>query len=561
VLGTAYQGFFDFYLNNASSFTNPNANVAPGVNDQYGIIPRNYGSSGNTLTTTLNLAQSYKNNSIIDGIQIATWNDLTEGTIVEPTVEYGFQSLVAIQQFTGVSYTEKDLRYVDTLFMLRKQYASNNTVQAILNQVACDFASLQVSAAESLLDCVISTGGGACSNIPSITSGTTASDTVNSPLSYTITASNSPTSYSASGLPMGLSINTSTGVISGAPIIVGTYTVTINAINSNGTGSQSLTITVNQSSTELPFGGTPALIPGTIQAENFDDGGQGIAYNDNDATNNGGQYRLAEGVDIEVTTDTAGGYDIGWTNAGEWMQYTVNVTEAGIYTLKARVASIITGETFYITMDGVNISGTMTVPNTGGYQTWQTISVTTPMLTAGIHKMRVVETTGGYNFNYFTFLVNTADACDNANTIFVAASPVPGVTYQWQVSTNNGTSYSNIANGTVYTGVTTDTLTLNSASSTLYGNLYRCAITNGTATTYSQAATLKFVDTWTGAVSTAWETGGNWSCGTVPDANTDVIFNAGTAVISSAVTIRTLSLNTTSTKLTVNTGHSLTVKH
>jgi endoglucanase len=354
--------------------------------------------------------------------------------------------------------------------------------------------------------------------------------------------------------------NTSPYTFTWNNVAAGTYSITAKSTdNLNAVlTSAPVSITVIAPAPESPYGGTAWLIPGTIQAENFDIGGEGLAYHDSDATNNGTQYRLSDGVDIEATTDAGGGYDIGWTFAGEWMQYMVNVTEAGTYTLQARVASILSGQTFYITMDGVNISGTMTVPNTGGYQIWQTISVTTPILSAGQHKMRIVETTGGYNFNYVTFLVGTAEACANANSILVAAPSIPGNTYQWQVSTNNGTSYNNISNGALYTGVATDTLTLNNAPSTMYGYLYRCTI-NG-STTGSQVATLKFADTWTGAINTTWETGGNWTCGTVPDANTDVIIPSGTAVINSTVNIRSLELDP-SVHLTMNPGKQLNVLH
>ncbi|HTX39896.1 MAG TPA: putative Ig domain-containing protein [Bryobacteraceae bacterium] len=79
---------------------------------------------------------------------------------------------------------------------------------------------------------------------PVITSATTASGTAGSAFSYQIAASNSPTSFGATGLPGGLSVNTSTGVISGTPSAAGTTPVTISATNSTGTGSTTLTVTV-----------------------------------------------------------------------------------------------------------------------------------------------------------------------------------------------------------------------------------------------------------------------------------------------------------------------------
>src|SRR5205823_9483263 len=84
---------------------------------------------------------------------------------------------------------------------------------------------------------------------PVITSSLTATGQVGVAFSYLITATNNPTSYNATGLPTGLSVNTATGLISGTPA-VGTdagspYTVTISATNSGGTGSATLTLTIN----------------------------------------------------------------------------------------------------------------------------------------------------------------------------------------------------------------------------------------------------------------------------------------------------------------------------
>jgi hypothetical protein len=79
---------------------------------------------------------------------------------------------------------------------------------------------------------------------PTITSSTSVSKMIRSPFTYSITASGIPTSYNASNLPPGLSVNTSTGVISGSPISAGTFTSSISASNSAGTGSASLTIAI-----------------------------------------------------------------------------------------------------------------------------------------------------------------------------------------------------------------------------------------------------------------------------------------------------------------------------
>jgi hypothetical protein len=355
--------------------------------------------------------------------------------------------------------------------------------------------------------------------------------------------------------------NTTTGVYSDQGILASSGGILTLPAVILGSGADVIMIITNTLATaESPYGGSPWPIPGIIQAENYDIGGQGIAYNDSDASNDGGQYRLTEGVDIEACTDTGGGYDVGWTVSGEWMNYFVNVTTSGTYQLQARVASPNTAESFHVEIDGTNISGPINVPNTGGWQSWKTVTVTTPILNAGAHVMRIVMDSGGFNLNDINFSLATAGTCPDANTSFIATQTTAGNTYQWQVAINSG-SYSNINNNTIYSGAATDTLVLSNTSTSLYGYTYRCAITNNAVTTYSPAYTLQFAETWIGAVNTAWETAGNWSCGVLPDSNTDVIINSGTVNISSAVKIKSMHLNTSSVNLTVNTVGSLDILH
>src|SRR5579864_1463478 len=90
--------------------------------------------------------------------------------------------------------------------------------------------------------------------------------------------------------------------------------------------------------TQGPFGGTPAAVPGTVQAANYDTGGQGTAYNVASVNGSANGYR-SDGVDLEACTDTGCGYDIGWTAAGQWFKYTVNVATAGTYSVSFRLAS------------------------------------------------------------------------------------------------------------------------------------------------------------------------------------------------------------------------------
>jgi endoglucanase len=151
-----------------------------------------------------------------------------------------------------------------------------------------------------------------------------------------------------------------------------------------------------------PYGGTARAIPGTIQAEDFDDGGEGVGYHDSDAANSGGAYRTT-GVDIESTSDSGGGFNVGWLSGGEWLQYTVDVAASGTYDVSFRIASELSGGTMHLSSGATNLTGTVTVPGTGGWQTWQTVTVPGVSLTAGTQSIRLVFDSGSFNLNSMTF--------------------------------------------------------------------------------------------------------------------------------------------------------------
>ncbi|HJR59990.1 MAG TPA: carbohydrate-binding protein [Vicinamibacterales bacterium] len=172
----------------------------------------------------------------------------------------------------------------------------------------------------------------------------------------------------------------------------GAHTLTATASDAAGnTASSSITVNVANATTppgSTPFTGTPVALPGRIEAENFDNGGANVAYFDTTAGNRGGVYRETD-VDLEATSDTGGGYNVAKIRASEWVKYSVNVPTAGTYTLRVRVAAAGAGGRFHVESDGVDRTGPLTVPDTGGWQVWTTI--TAPMtLAAGQQVLRVV---------------------------------------------------------------------------------------------------------------------------------------------------------------------------
>jgi endonuclease/exonuclease/phosphatase family metal-dependent hydrolase len=140
-----------------------------------------------------------------------------------------------------------------------------------------------------------------------------------------------------------------------------------------------------------PYGGSAHAIPGTVQSEDFDEGGSGVGYHDATSGNSGGAYRNTD-VDIEATSN--GGHAVGWIGAGEWLNYSVNVSSGGTYTLTARVASAGSGGTFHVEFNGQDKTGAMRIPNTGSWTTYQDLSVTV-QLDGGAQNMRVVFDTNG----------------------------------------------------------------------------------------------------------------------------------------------------------------------
>ena len=165
-----------------------------------------------------------------------------------------------------------------------------------------------------------------------------------------------------------------------------------------------------QSST--PYGGKPWPIPGIIEAEDFDLGGEGVAYHDTDSSNDGGQYRLDAGVDIGISEDGAGSqYLVDWTRSGEWLQYTVEVMHTGVYNIIIRegLVDYATGNgEFHLELDGVDVTGSLqTYQGVFWWQGYSTVTVPNVQLVEGIHKLRLVldgeSSVGVGSFNWILF--------------------------------------------------------------------------------------------------------------------------------------------------------------
>lgn len=168
-------------------------------------------------------------------------------------------------------------------------------------------------------------------------------------------------------------------------VVAGTYQIKAVATDNDGKTSEA-TITIRVNLPKGPYNNIWHIVPGTIQLEHFDVGGNGFAYNDDSP---GSQvtpvvnFRTDEDVDIETCTDVGAGYNIGYATAGEWLEYSVDVKTPGTYDLDLRVAANGDGRTLSVAIDGTNIAGNIAIPNTTGWQTWQTVKVKGINLAAG----------------------------------------------------------------------------------------------------------------------------------------------------------------------------------
>ncbi len=149
-------------------------------------------------------------------------------------------------------------------------------------------------------------------------------------------------------------------------------------------------------------GPNASTVPGIIEAENFDNGGPGAAYTDNFGTTGSSSYRSnpVEAVDIRSDSKASNGYEIFEAAAGEWYEYTINVPTAGKYDLSVRYANEFSGGKIRIEIDGVDVTGQMTVGYTGGWTVFRRVTKKNVALSAGTHTLRLImdaNSTGGCN--------------------------------------------------------------------------------------------------------------------------------------------------------------------
>ncbi|MGL1888618.1 MAG: cellulase family glycosylhydrolase [Reichenbachiella sp.] len=188
--------------------------------------------------------------------------------------------------------------------------------------------------------------------------------------------------------------------------------------------------------TAIPFQQNVIMATGnsTLYFTDYDLGNQSIAYSDDDYSNEtadpggaawnlGGRYRN-DGVDIEVCEDeVTNGYNVGWTNDGEWIQYTLDVESDGVYDIGLRYASV-SESIVRILIDGDDQSGSVSLEATGGYQSWSTFAIEDLIIDQGQSKLKFYIEKGGANLNYMEF----AKVGESADLSFESVSAVTSET-------------------------------------------------------------------------------------------------------------------------------------
>jgi hypothetical protein len=188
----------------------------------------------------------------------------------------------------------------------------------------------------------------------------------------------------------------------------------------NTTGLPTGELTQVDPEPQLPFKGEAIAVPGKVEAEDFDipgkgkneDGSSNQSYYDADSENHGNSdYRSDTGVDLYKK---ATGVVVGYNNEGDWLEYTINVAEAGEYTFFAAVAAAGSTSSFQMSLDGKELTDKISVPAASSgeenYDDYNKVSANVT-LPAGKHILRMDVTGAWFDVDYFTF-VKGANATD-----------------------------------------------------------------------------------------------------------------------------------------------------
>ncbi|RRN76533.1 carbohydrate-binding protein, partial [Pseudoxanthomonas sp. SGD-10] len=263
------------------------------------------------------------------------------------------------------------------------------------------------------------------SSLPRINSSFVVNYNVANAVSYQLTATNNPTSFTVTGLPSTLNYDNTEHKITGT-IPLGEHTINVYATNSNGDGE------VRQ----VVLRGVELKIPGIIEAENYNSGGQGIGYFDKSIGNSGNNIYRDEDVDLR-RSGTAGNYIYSVTHAfgGEWLKYTANVEQAGSYGVKLRYATVTAGSVIRIKMNDVVVAEGIPLAVTQSLNDWKEAYFELSNLTVGQHTLTLEVLSGDVDFDNLNFnLIVPAEVPTN---LVATAFGSKRVDLTWNASANS----------------------------------------------------------------------------------------------------------------------------
>jgi Carbohydrate binding module (family 6)/Secretion system C-terminal sorting domain len=173
---------------------------------------------------------------------------------------------------------------------------------------------------------------------------------------------------------------------------------------------------------QAPYLGAPTTIPGTIEAENYDFGGQGVSFNDN--TTKDGTTTLRPDDKVDLGGGPNGITVVGWFDAGEWMEYTVNIA-SGNYTINLVTASgnASPGE-LQLSVNDTAIA-TIKVTTTNDWNIYKTISINNINLKAASNAVLRLTTTGGFNVDKLVFVRDGVNGVATQEEIVAKIYPNP----------------------------------------------------------------------------------------------------------------------------------------
>lgn len=165
--------------------------------------------------------------------------------------------------------------------------------------------------------------------------------------------------------------------------------------------------------------GDPWPIPGRIEFADYNPGG----YYDTSSANEGSSdYRYPDSVDIGGSTNPT----IGWISTGEWLEYSVMIEEAGLYTIDVNYASPNSSGSLALKLDGVNIAPAMVFANTGSWSTYTNHTLAGVYLAAGHYTLRAYVENSGFNLDYMEFTLTEPASYANWQAAYLSGNPLGG---------------------------------------------------------------------------------------------------------------------------------------